>query len=263
MLALGTLAGVLVAIRLAKKDGVKADTIIDLGFWTVISGIAGAKLWFIVQNWGEFSDKWDLVVNFRSGLVFYGGLLGAAAAAIIYVRVKRLQVLKTLDIIAPTAALGLAFGRIGCFLNGCCYGRLTTSAIGMHFPKVLSGGEIVGSPVFVDQLNRAQPLVTTQDVVSQAVIPSQLIGSAGALVVFALMLLSRRWRKYYGEQTALLFILYPVARFIVEATRGDNSPVLWGLTVPQVFSIMAFVLALAGLVALRTARPRSLEISPA
>lgn len=259
MMALGTIFGALVAVRLGKRDGVPRDTVIDIAFWAVLCGIAGAKLWFIVQFWDAFPDKRDLFANFRSGLVYYGGLVGGTIGVLIYARIKRISLMKTLDVVAPGGILGLAFGRIGCFLNGCCYGKAVAGLPAVCFAKVVEDGRIIGSPAFLDQLDKG--LVTAADAAAKPVFPSQLLASADALIVFAALLLLRRTRKFYGEQIALLFCLYAVVRFGEEFLRGDNDAVLFSLTMAQVTSVLMFA-AGAGLFAwLRKRRPASLALA--
>lgn len=240
MLALGTIAGVFVAMRLARKDGLTGELVIDLGFWSVLTGILGAKIWYVAQFWHTIDDKWDLLRDFRSGLVFYGGLVGATLGVVLFVRAKKLPLLKILDVLAPAGALGLAFGRIGCLMNGCCFGEPTSSWLGVHFAE--------GSPAYM----------THGGVL---VVPTQVFSSLGALAVFGLLLFMRRFRKYYGEQLALLFIFYPISRFTVEFFRGDNYPVFAGLSIPQVFSAACFVIALACLAFLRKLRPAGLSLA--
>lgn len=250
MMALGTLAGILTAWRIAKRESVKGDVIIDVGFWAVICGIFGAKLWFVVEYWGTFANKWDLLWNFRSGLVYYGGVLGGALGVFIYLKAKRLPILKILDILAPAAALGLALGRVGCLMNGCCYGIRTDSWLGVCFKP--------GSPAFDDQLHSG--LRTISDTASLPLYPTQAFSSVGALLVFFALLGLRRLRRFYGEQIFLLFMLYPPVRFSIEFIRGDHTPVLLGMTPAQVFSVSAFALAAVSLVYLRTARPPALQV---
>ena len=152
MMMLGVLAGVFLASRIAKREGVSPVVMLDLAFWAVISGIVGAKLWHIIQHWNPGGDNSDLFRNFRSGLVFYGGFLGGAVGSIIFLRIKRLPIMKILDILAPALIIGLAFGRVGCFFNGCCYGRQSDSCLAVSFVKVTDGDTLIGSPAFMDQL---------------------------------------------------------------------------------------------------------------
>jgi len=258
MMALGTIAGVIVALRLAKRDGVSSETVVDVAFWCVMGGIIGAKVWFVVQFWGEFEDKWDLVRNFRSGLVFYGGFIGGAAGVIGYAAYKHLRLFKMLDVFAAPAALGLAFGRVGCFFNGCCYGIETKTWLGVCFRRVVSGEDMTGSPAFLDQMQRG--IIPATATATTPVLATQLFEATGALVIFAVMLAMRRYRKIYGEQIALIFVLYPMVRFTVEFFRGDHGPSVWGLTIAQLFSVTAFAAGAAGLAYLRLRRPRRLVI---
>jgi len=259
MLALGTLAGVFTAMRFTKREGLSSETIIDLGFWTVIAGVLGAKLWFIIQFWGSVDDKMDLLRNFRSGLVFYGGVVGAAIVIAWFAKYKRFSILQMLDVAAPSGMLGLAFGRIGCFFNGCCYGVVTNSSWGVRYPKMVDGDTIVGSPAFIDQLNAG--LVHVEDTLSKPAVPTQLIECASVLAVFAIVLLLRRGRKFFGEQFTLTLVLYAIVRFSVEFFRGDNEHVLGILTIAQVFSIAMFVIGAAGYAYLRGAKPASLAVA--
>ncbi|MCD6405101.1 MAG: prolipoprotein diacylglyceryl transferase, partial [Planctomycetes bacterium] len=253
MMAVGTLAGVFAIWKIGRREGVSGNTAVDVGFWGVICGVLGAKTWFVIQYWGQFDDKWLLLKDFRSGLVYYGGAVGGAAGIIIYLAVKRLPILKILDIAAPGAILGLAFGRIGCFLNGCCYGIRSDSWLAVSFKRVTDGDEIIGSPAYLDQLNSG--VVTLQDAVAKPVLPTELFSSAGALLVFIALLLLRRRRRYYGEQVALLFILYPCMRFVVEFFRGDHARSFAGLTAAQVFSLVSIAVATAVLAYIRGKRP--------
>lgn len=256
MMALGTAAAVLLAMWVARRDGLSANAVVDMAFWAVIGGVVGAKAWFVVQNWGEFDDKWDLVRNFRSGLVYYGGLLGGMAAVYAYARRARLGIARVLDTLAAPAMLGLAFGRIGCFFNGCCYGSETASGLGVAYGKIVDGGLIIGSPAYLDQL--AKNHISKDALTANPVLPVQLF-EAGAVVAVVLTLLAlRRTRRFYGEQAAMAFILYSAVRFTVEFFRGDNQSAAAGLTIPQIFSVAAFVAAAAILAYLRLAKPVSL-----
>jgi phosphatidylglycerol:prolipoprotein diacylglycerol transferase len=123
---------------------------------------------------------------------------------------------------------------------------------------VTSGDDIIGSAAFVDQMQKG--IIPATATATTPLLPTQLFESAGALVIFAVMLVMRRYRKVYGEQIALIFMLYPIVRFTVEFFRGDHGPSFWGLTIPQVFSVTAFAAGAAGLAYLRLRRPRGLVI---
>lgn len=146
MLLLGVSAGVGLAIYRARQMGVDPEVIYSLGLWMFVAGILGARIFYVVQKWPEFRydvfnqprpwrDIWTSVFNVtQGGLVVYGSLIGAGLAVIFYVRRYKVPGLALADLIAPSMVLGLAFGRIGCFLNGCCFGGPTEVPWGMEFP---------------------------------------------------------------------------------------------------------------------------------
>src|SRR3954468_23356216 len=126
MVALAFLTGLWTASKRAQKDNIPADKILDLGPWLIVGTIIGARTLYVITFWREqFSREpfYEVFMVQKGGLVFYGGLLGASLACILYTRLKKLNLWKVADIVAPSIALGYVFGRIGCFLNGCCYGR--------------------------------------------------------------------------------------------------------------------------------------------
>ncbi len=124
LLAIAFLAGLWVAARLARREGLDATRVTDLGVYVLIAGLLGAKLMLVVVEWGHYSlnprELWNL---FQSGGVFYGGLLGAIPVAWIFARRYSLDGWKTADALAPGVVLGQAIGRLGCFAAGCCHGR--------------------------------------------------------------------------------------------------------------------------------------------
>ena len=253
MMALATLFGVFAAWKLGKRDGVSSDTIVDVAFWGVIGGVLGAKVWYVLQYWPHYADKLDLLRSFRSWLVWYGGVIGGTAGMLGYLRWKKLPILKVLDIFAAAGVLGLAFGRVGCFFNGCCYGVQTDGPLGVSFARITRGDVITGSPAFLDQLGKG--LVTAADTAALPVFPTQLFESVGALVIFAALIAARRWRRFYGEGLALLFVMYPPLRFALEFLRGDHDQRFLGMTASQLFSVIAFAAGLALFVALRKLKP--------
>jgi phosphatidylglycerol:prolipoprotein diacylglycerol transferase len=124
MLALAFLAAAFLARRRASSLGMNGDDILDLCVWLIVSGLIGGRLLFVLLNLGYYRENpLDALKLWQGGLVWYGGLIAAIAAALIFLSVKKIPVLKTGDLMAPYVALGQSIGRIGCFLNGCCYGR--------------------------------------------------------------------------------------------------------------------------------------------
>lgn len=123
-LAIAFLLAASLARRRAVSEGMDGDKVLDLFIVLIISGIIGGRLLFVLLNIKEYLARpADIFKLWEGGLVWYGGLVSSTASAIIFLRANRMPVLRTGDIIAPYIALGQAIGRIGCFLNGCCYGK--------------------------------------------------------------------------------------------------------------------------------------------
>jgi phosphatidylglycerol:prolipoprotein diacylglycerol transferase len=173
----GVIAGFLLANHRAHRIGLSPDDLLSLGFWGILAGIAGARLFYVVQYWNELegSTTWERVLATlkftEGGLVVYGSAMGGLLAVLIWCRLRKRSFLSIADLIAPGFMLGLAFGRIGCFLNGCCFGGLCHGP----FPCVAFPS---GSPVYVHQIQNGQLLgielgkgVTTGEFVIEAVRP--------------------------------------------------------------------------------------------
>ena len=132
MLLVGITSGVGMAMYRARQGGLDPEIILSLAIWLVVCGVVGARLFYVTEYWDEsFAGKSprDTLLEIANipegGLVIYGGLIGAAFGFVVFVLKHRLPLLAMADLIAPSMAIGLAFGRIGCFLNGCCYGGET------------------------------------------------------------------------------------------------------------------------------------------
>jgi len=137
MMVLGFLAALLMAKRRAKKMGVAPQIITDFSIMILLAGVIGARLHYILHRWNYYGSHLREIFDIASGgLEFLGGFILASLVTAAYFHKKRLPVLKMLDIIAPAVMLGLAFGRIGCFLNGCCYGGPSELPWAVRFPVV-------------------------------------------------------------------------------------------------------------------------------
>ena len=149
LLALAFLLALVLAARLAARDGLPRERIYDLGLWLLISAIVGSKLLLLAAE-PEYRENPLRLLSLdflRSGGVFYGGLLAASAAAFVLVRRFRLPWWRTADAFAPAIALGQAVGRQGCFAAGCCWGEPTALPWGVRFTE--RGHEVTGVPVGV------------------------------------------------------------------------------------------------------------------
>ena len=199
MMALAFLAGLWTATRRARLANVHGDVIADVTMWLMGGSIIGARFVYVTTYWKqEFADQpfREVFMIQHGGLVYYGGFLGAAVAAIGYLAWKKLPAWKILDILAPSAALGSVFGRIGCLLNGCCYGRACDLPWAIHFP---ADHETHGAGVH----------------------PTEIYDALLNLVLYLTLAWLFRRRKFDGQIFALYFIGYAICRSIVEIFRGD------------------------------------------
>ncbi|MFO7675612.1 MAG: prolipoprotein diacylglyceryl transferase [bacterium] len=212
MLFISFLLGIFIVERRARRFGVESKDVTDLALWILVAVVVGSRLFYVAFHWNEFKDDLIGIIAFwrggLAGLMFYGGFLGALIAGLIFVRVRRLPVLKLLDAAAPAIVLGEGFTRIGCFLNGCCYGVPTTGCTGIHFPLHSPAGA-------------SYP--------GQAIHPTQLYSSLAGFLLFGIALLLERRRLKEGVLFAVMLILYSLFRFGIDFVRHyENAANYWG-----------------------------------
>ena len=255
MAMIGFLSALFVARWRARRAGLLPDEVTDICVWALLAGIVGSRIAYILQNTDYFFDSrrpgwsiFDLVKIWQGGLVFYGGLIGALAVTLLLLRAKRLKMLPVLDVLAPSLALGHAFGRIGCYLHGCCYGVPVHAGAwyGCVFPRnalpYLSDRE---APLYIPP---GTPLW-----------PTQLVSSFDLFCIFIILSLFFRHQRRSGEVLALYLILYSVERFIVEFFRGDTH--LPGqLSQAQWISIGIFIAGAALMTWLKTSAPEKVPL---
>ncbi len=247
MLMTGFLLAVFLARRRAKSLGFEKAHIFDLGFFAVIGGIVGARFMHVLlhldfyfrwpQDIGFFkwagNSIWRVIATWNGGLVFYGGLGGAILALWIYARRRKIPLVDMLDFGVPGAAVGLAMTRIGCFLNGCCYGARSGVPWAVTFPP--------GSHAYAIH-NQAGAVVGYHD--PFPVHPAQLYEMLAALGIFALLWLLYPRRRFAGQIAWSFGLLYSAWRFVNEFFRADSGPwrpELSPLTVFQYMSILLFI----------------------
>jgi phosphatidylglycerol:prolipoprotein diacylglycerol transferase len=235
MLALSFFIGTIIAARYAeRKEGISEDDYISATMITMIGILIGSRIFFIVEHWEDYRRNiLEIFAIWKGGLVLYGGLFGGIITGIIVAWRKKIPVGKYFDAGAPSIALGVFLTRIGCFLNGCCYGKPTDSPFGISFPE--------GSYAYIKHLREG--LISPKSDFSLPVHPTELYESFGGIVIFGIMLLLRKRKKIYdGEYMIQFLILYSILRLIVEFFRGDHPA--WFLstfTTPQVISIFIFI----------------------
>ena len=204
MVMLGFVTGMWTASRRGLLQGVAPERILDLGPWLIIGSVVGARALYVATFWHEeFAGK-PLAAVFmvwHGGLVYYGGLLGASLSGILYTKVKQIPVWSTGDIVAPSIALGQGFGRIGCLLNGCCYGRPCDQPWAIRFPADNAAGA---------------PTVPVH--------PTEIYESLLSLALYAMLAWLYRRKKFDGQVFAAYLIGYALVRSFVELFRGDYPP---------------------------------------
>lgn len=231
LVATGFLVGLWTASRRALRENISPERVIDLGPWLVIGAIVGARALYVISYWQEdFANKpfTEIFMVRHGGMVFYGGLIGAILAGWIYVRWKKLDFWKLADILAPSIALGHAFGRLGCLMNGCCYGRPTDLPWAIHFPNDHPTGGV-------------------------GVHPTELYEAGLNLLLFAALSWFHRRKKYDGQVFALYLVSYAVLRGIVEIFRGDYDTYYFGahITPAQLVCVGVLVVGVGMLLWLR------------
>ncbi|HZI16290.1 MAG TPA: prolipoprotein diacylglyceryl transferase family protein [Myxococcus sp.] len=265
LLASGFLTALTVAGRLARDewrkvqlvDGQwvdvegpkKREQVMDMAFWVLLGGLGGSRLLFVLVNWKDYARDWTQVLSLGGGLVFYGGLIGAAVAAYFFARANGMDFLRLADVCIPTVSLGQCLGRLGCFSAGCCWGDVAPAhaSTAVHFPGGGQAQDLFGrvgdssSLAYMSQAEDTRYVVeATGDILHQAapdavrisdwvlqqghtlgVYPTQLFESVGQLVLFVGLLYARRFRRFHGQIFALWLMAYAVLRSTVELFRGD------------------------------------------
>jgi phosphatidylglycerol:prolipoprotein diacylglycerol transferase len=249
MLLLAAAAGTWLSVVRGRAAGFDADTILSLGMEIFLWGLVGARIFFVAEYHEEFFADGLMaaiprILNIAAGgLVVFGALPTAAVAAWWFARRRGLPLLKLADCIAPGLLVGLALGRVGCFLNGCCYGGPTDLPWGVRFPPQ--------SPPWLDQAARGLLPPPTpaagRPPWSLPVHPAQLYAAFDAALLAVVTGLFGGVARRDGEVFALALTLHPLSRILLEAIRVDEPPAFGTpLSISQLVSVVLLVLA-AGL----------------
>lgn len=219
MIALGILVCVFMGMYRARKYGYKDEAVLDIAILGILSGFVGAKLLYVLVEFDSFLKN-PMDVLGSEGFVVYGGIIVGALVGILYCRIKKLPCWEYFDLLAPSIAVAQGFGRIGCFLAGCCYGRPTDAFWGVTFPE----GSFAPAGV---------PLI-----------PTQLISSAGDFIITGILLVYSKHNKKAGNVGILYMLLYGIGRFLVECLRSDDRGTVGLLSTSQFISIGIILLAI-------------------
>lgn len=208
------------AASAAKIQRISPDTIFNLAFTTFISGIVGARSFYIIENLAYYIKRpFEIIMLQHGGLSWFGGLIAGVFAGIVYLKEKKLPIYKTLDLIIPFVALAQGIGRLGCLLNGCCFGK--ESPFGIYFP-----------------------------VHKSVLVPTQAYSSLLLIFIFIILRLLQDRPHRDGQIFFTYLLLYSMKRFFIEFWRADNGIIFLGLTLFQLISIAIFCLSILKLLSI-------------
>ncbi|MBF0498927.1 MAG: prolipoprotein diacylglyceryl transferase [Candidatus Riflebacteria bacterium] len=230
-LSLAFAGGILSGWYWGRQIGFIGEEILDLALWFVVSAMIGARGLYIILFPSQFPTYASWIPLNRGGLVFYGGFIGTTLAVLIWSKWYNKRLRDLGDLIAPSLAIGQAIGRLGCFFNGCCYGRATTMPWGIAFPNLHDG------------ISRH---------------PTQLYESAFMFILTGLLSLALR-RRLAGRLAAGMtwgyyVCSYATFRFLIEFIRDDERGGFFtplGLSVSQVIAVIALMAGVGWILACR------------
>ena len=246
----GFLAGVWLARRRAPRLGIDPRHCTDVGVWGCVGGLLGARLFHVALNWEHYSPfgpegagaLLGVFALWKGGLVFFGAFVAALIVAAVYCRIHKLPILPFMDLVVPSLIAGQAFGRLGCLMRGCCFGKVCYAPWAISFPPE--------SQVYQDQASLGQ--LRPDAAHSLPVYPTQIIAALGAALVAAILYAYWPRRRYDGQVLGLALVLAAVERFFEEFLRGDvpaGIPALSAsLTIAQWFSLGLLVVGAAWLI---------------
>ena len=250
-MALGILCAYAALLKLGRRSGLDPDRLGNLVVLLVFSGLAGARLFYVVEHWDWYrKDPLSVLRVWEGGLMFYGSVVVAGAVLAAWCAAFRRPALQMLDLFAAVVPIGQAFGRVGCFLNGCCYGRASSGPLAVTYPH--------GSIPWQEQLSAG--VIGGTAARSCPVFPVQLFEAAGcallgaALVALHAKLFSRTRQGSGGgkaPERGLVFAGwlagYGVLRFAMEGLRADERAHPFGgpLTISQTIGVACLILAAA------------------
>lgn len=237
-MAVGFLVAWHVISWLCKRTGRDEKPLSNLVVSLMISGIVGSRIAYVIEHWqSEFAhDFWQIIRVDQGGLMFYGGFILASVMFFTWCRIKKQSALRMADLFATVVPLAHAFGRLGCFFYGCCYGRQSSAAWAVRFPRQ--------SPAWYEQFRAG--LIESSATQSLPVLPTQLVESACCLILFGILLpiYLRNYSRRPGLIAGCYLVGYAITRFTIEILRGDPRAQVGIFSISQTIS---FLIAAAGI----------------
>jgi len=218
MFAIGVLLAIYYLSKQKPIEPLKKNQIIDVILILTFVGIVGARVFFVILNWSYYQNNWlEIFALWEGGLVVYGGIIAGLIGLIVFCRHQKVNFFALADLYFPALALAQAFGRVGCFLNGCCWGTISHAPWAVQFPYF-----------------------------KETVHPTQIYSSLFNLGLFLFLAARYKKKTFDGEVVLLYFVFYSLGRFILEYFRGDNPHLLWNMTIAQLICMaLMFISALS------------------
>ncbi len=236
LLTLAFISGIWFTARRARKQGLGIEWLPDLSLIILISAIVGSRFFYVIYHLEEFEGRiLDMINPVQStgeigigGLSMFGGVILAIVCSMIYILIKKLNLWRIADVVAPSIMLGLGIARIGCFLNGCCFGTPSHSCLAMIFPPNSPAGYMFPDiPIF----------------------PIQLVASFYGFLILAILIFLERFKHFNGFTFWLMLIFYSVARFTVDFFRYYEESMIFAriggvdFTVNQALIVLIFLIS--------------------
>ena len=237
-MAMGILTAFALMAWLGKRNGYTSEFLSNFVLVLMLSAFVGARFAYVCEHWtSEFKDNWIQALNITNGgIMYYGGFLGAWLGGSIYLLIKKCSVIDVLDLTVTVLPLGHAWGRVGCFLNGCCFGKVTDCAIGVKYPYHSSVWWAQYSEGLIGKIYK----------VTLPVMPSQLIEATfNLLICMILVVLYRRKNRIVGLHMGLYCIMYSAVRFFTETLRSDERMQIGVFSISQTISIALMIFGIA------------------
>ncbi|RJR38569.1 MAG: prolipoprotein diacylglyceryl transferase [Desulfobacteraceae bacterium] len=234
LVALGFAAAFLLTVRLSRFYGLGFQQVVDMGLIGMSAGVAGSRLLFILLHYSHFLARpVEMLKIWDGGLIFSGGLIAVAGAMFLYSRKHGISFLRLGDLWAPGVALGQALGRLGCFMAGCCYGKIMDAPWSIIFTH----------PDSLAPLNI--PLH-----------PTQLYSALSGFLITIILLVLHKRRSFEGRILLWFLILHSTGLLLVERFRGDDRNLVAGseMSVSQLIALILLIVSVGGLMALTSKR---------
>ncbi len=209
-IALGYTLGTVLILRAARQEGLNADAIFDMLLLQLIVGICGSRLLFVLEYTPEKLNFRDFLAFEQGGLTFYGAVISSIIFDLLYLKYRKMPFWQVIDCIGYGLPAGIALARLGCLLNGCCYGTSCNLPWAMPFAAAGTG----------------------------TYHPTQLYESLGALFIWYLLYRLRPWRRNYGEVFLACMASYGFLRFFIEFVRAENPVFMAGMTMAQLIGLL-------------------------